>query len=537
MTGIRKGKHPVRIIRIIAAAAVFILFLMVLISGTMIFAPLRNVLVSLQLFPAFINSVLSGTAVLILSWGGILLLTLLFGRFYCSVLCPLGILQDIFIFLSRRPGKKAFRYGKEKVWIRFPVFLAALTAAFFGSFILIDLLEPYSFFGRIIHDIGRPLTALGSLGINRILRKFEIFTSPWIHPLNVPLLFLTAGMLTAVGIASVKRGRWFCNTLCPTGTVLSIPSRFSHFRIRLKEDSCIQCGKCEGVCRAGCIDSETKRVDNGNCVACFDCLGICPTGALGYSGNIIPAPKKDPPSPDGISRRDFLRRMGRGSAAGAALSSFPVSFLLKKRTAAWDGTPVAPASPPGSGGIVRFTGRCTACHLCVSRCPTQVLQPSLSEYGLEGMFQPVMDYSNGFCDYQCNICSQVCPTGAIKPVTLGKKREIQIGEVRFIRDRCVVFSEETACGACAEMCPTHAVHMIPYRGHLTQPETDVTLCIGCGNCEYACPVEGKKAIYVEGKKTHSLRRVPEREKPVRKEEPAEEPETDTGEDSKKGFPF
>jgi ferredoxin len=169
-----------------------------------------------------------------------------------------------------------------------------------------------------------------------------------------------------------------------------------------------------------------------------------------------------------------------------------------------------------------------------------VLQPSLSEYGLRGIFQPVMDYRTGFCDYQCNVCSQVCPTGAIKPVTLERKRQIQIGEVRFIRDRCIVFSEGTACGACAEMCPTHAVHMIPYKGLLTQPETDITLCIGCGNCEYACPVEGKKAIYVTGKPVHSIRRVPEEEKTTPGEPQADQTESEkdgTSGEGRDGFPF
>jgi ferredoxin len=134
-----------------------------------------------------------------------------------------------------------------------------------------------------------------------------------------------------------------------------------------------------------------------------------------------------------------------------------------------------------------------------------VLQPSVFEYGFEGLMQPVMDYGRGFCEYECNICSQVCPTGAILPVTLEHKKLISIGRVHFLEDRCVVFTDGTACGACAEVCPTEAVHMVPYRGHVTQPETDPDICIGCGNCEYACPVEGGKAIYVEGKPIHELR--------------------------------
>jgi ferredoxin len=196
----------------------------------------------------------------------------------------------------------------------------------------------------------------------------------------------------------------------------------------------------------------------------------------------------------------------RGAAGGAILPAvFPVSFLLRKRATGPEGRENEPATPPGSHSREHFTSRCVACHLCVSRCPTNVLQPSVFEYGIAGLMQPVMDYSSGFCEYECNVCSQVCPTGAILPVTLEHKKLISIGTVQFIEDRCVVFTDGTACGACAEVCPTEAVHMIPYRGHVTQPETDIDICIGCGNCEYACPVEGGKAIYVEGKQVHELR--------------------------------
>ncbi|MFP4443174.1 MAG: 4Fe-4S binding protein [Spirochaetia bacterium] len=540
MTGVKPGRHPLRIFRIVTGSVVFILFLAVLTASTMIFAPLRKLLLSLQLFPAFINSVLAGGTVLLISWGGILLLTFLFGRVYCSVLCPLGILQDLFIFIAGKPGRKGFRYRKNPLWIRLPILAALITAALAGSFIMIDLLEPYSLFGRIIHDLGRPLTALGSHGISRVLENFGVYTAPWTHPLNIPLVLISAGILIFLAVISVRHGRWFCSTLCPAGTVLSLPGKYSRFRISLNQDACIQCGKCEGVCRAGCIDSQEKKVDQGNCVACFDCLSICPADALEYTRARRAPRRKQYKNSDGVTRRDFLKRMGSSSAAGAFLSAFPVSFLVKRRNTAADGTSLEPASPPGSGGINRFTGRCTACHLCVSRCPTHVLQPSLSEYGLRGIFQPVMDYRTGFCDYQCNVCSQVCPTGAIKPVTLEQKRRIQIGEVRFIQDRCIVFSEGTACGACAEMCPTHAVHMVPHKGLLTRPETDVTLCIGCGNCEYACPVEGKKAIYVTGKTVHSTRRVPEEEKSAPGEPEADRTDSENGgssDEGRDGFPF
>jgi formate hydrogenlyase subunit 6/NADH:ubiquinone oxidoreductase subunit I len=226
------------------------------------------------------------------------------------------------------------------------------------------------------------------------------------------------------------------------------------------------------------------------------------------------------------------------------MSIFPVSFLLRKRDRGPEGRTNRPASPPGSKSIEHFTSNCVACHLCVSRCPTRVLQPSLLEYGLASIMQPVMDYGTGFCEYQCNICSQVCPTGAILPLKLEEKQRSQIGTSHFIKDRCIVFTDGTACGACAEVCPSGAVRMVRHTEELTKPETDENICIGCGNCEFACPVLGGKAIYVVGKEVHDL--VPKsayapKAEQVREEQSRQEksPQERGGEDEggKEDFPF
>ncbi len=145
---------------------------------------------------------------------------------------------------------------------------------------------------------------------------------------------------------------------------------------------------------------------------------------------------------------------------------------------------------------------CTACHLCVSACPSQVLQPSLMQYGLEGIFQPFMDYDSSYCNYECVKCSEVCPTGAILPISTEHKKTVQIGKVIFLINNCIVYTKEKSCGACAEHCPTKAVQMVSFKGARTIPRTDANICIGCGACEYACPAEPYKAIYVEGNPVH-----------------------------------
>jgi ferredoxin len=216
-------------------------------------------------------------------------------------------------------------------------------------------------------------------------------------------------------------------------------------------------------------------------------------------------------------------------------------------------------SPPGSRSIRHFTASCTACHLCVSACPTGVLKPSLFEWGFFGMGQPYMDYHTSFCNYECVKCSEVCPNKAILPLTQSALPELkaaaeedarqsfearfdreadlsssadralmqdmirrnikvqtQIGTVRFIRNNCIVYSEETSCGSCSEHCPTKAVRMVPYKGELTIPSVDTDICVGCGACEYACPVTPNKAIIVDGCEEHAIAQKPKDEIPDEK---------------------
>jgi ferredoxin len=184
-----------------------------------------------------------------------------------------------------------------------------------------------------------------------------------------------------------------------------------------------------------------------------------------------------------------------------------------------------PVSPPGSLGLAHFTSRCTACHLCVSACPTRILTPSLFEYGIDGIFLPRMDYAHGTCTYDCVLCGEVCPSGAILPLPLEEKKLTQIGKAKFIKDECIVVTKKTDCGACSEHCPTKAVRMVAYEQGLVIPELNNDLCIGCGSCEHPCPTTPYKAIYVDANPVHLRAKKPE----TRKLQPEPKAETE--------FPF
>jgi ferredoxin len=459
------------------------------------------------LFLQFVPSIIKFITLTSLTASGfviILLLTILFGRVYCSSICPLGVLQDIINFISKKIEKKKKRFGylKDQKVLRLTLLAIPVITFLFGSSIALNLLDPYSTYGRFAGNYFRPVLIYINNIIAFIFEKLKLYSvsNYEIKAFSIIPFIIVSSFFIFVLVMAYKKGRLYCNTVCPVGTLLGYLSKFSLFQIIIKKEECLSCGVCAKDCKAGCIDSEEKTVDMSRCVVCFDCLTSCPTDGLLYDFKY----RKPKTVNDSIdqNKRNFFNTTALYLLSFSTISAQVVRNIIITKPSTRRIFRKSTVSPPGSISVDRFNSKCTACHLCVSTCPTQVLQPSFLEYGFLGMLQPRMDNIASYCNFDCKICSEVCPTGAISPIALEKKKLTQIGKAQFLKDNCVVNTQKTDCGACSEHCPTKAVHMIPFEKNLFIPEVREDYCVGCGACEYACPVKPYKAIYVEGNRIH-----------------------------------
>ena len=484
----------------------------------------------------FIPSVLKFINVFTLGAAGfivVVILTLLFGRVYCSSICPLGILQDVITWLSRKiKRKKRSNYKFSKAWTKLRYGILIITVLFFvfGSIFFINLLDPYSNFGRIFTFFGKPLVVGLNNIVSNILGRVDVY---FIFPVEskaiaFKILAFQAGMLAVIVWMATFHGRIYCNTLCPVGTFLGFLSKFSLFRIQIDESTCTHCGLCGIVCKSSCLDTKDQKIDLSRCVTCFNCIGVCASHSVVYGLPQKWSRKKALNEkfikPD-FSKRKFIFGTLAFGLGMAGISRTP-QIAETESTVSGDTTKVIPVNavpttipedkefpvcPPGATTIEMFNDRCTACNLCVSACPSDVLQPSFLQYGIIGIMQPRMDYWTGFCNFECVRCLEVCPTGALMPMELETKKLTQLGKANFIKENCIVHTDKTDCGACSEHCPTKAVKMVPYEGSLVIPEVEEEICIGCGACEFACPTTPYKAIYVDGNFEHILAEKPKEE--------------------------
>lgn len=424
----------------------------------------------IQFLPAVLSLSLIAVAIIVVA--------LLFGRIYCSIICPLGVMQDIYSWLGGKIKKNRFSYVKEHKWLRYTVCAIFVVCLIFGFTPVITLLEPYGNFGRIV-------------------------TSFYMR--NVTLSIIAWVMMLILGVLAFLYGRAYCNSICPVGTILSFFSRFSLFRVRFDQDKCKHCGLCEKNCKARAIDAKAGTVDYSRCVVCGDCTAQCKFDALHYTAKRPVSKTETASSEPDLGRRSFL--VGSAIAAGtAAVAQAQMKVdgglaVITEKEAPKRQTLI---TPPGSVSARHMQKHCTGCQLCVSACPNNVLRPSTD---LMHFMQPTMSFEIGYCRPECTRCGEVCPTGAIKPITKEEKTAIHAGHAVWVKDNCVVLTDGVSCGNCQRHCPTGAIQMVEYQHNgqtVMIPAINESRCIGCGACENLCPSRPFSAIYVEGNVMHRM---------------------------------
>ena len=465
-------------------------------------------------------------AVLALNVGvviALVLLTLLLGRVYCSVICPLGVFQDIISWVSGKVKKNRFRYSPALSWLRYGVLAVFVVALVAGAVSLAALIAPYSAYGRIVSNLLTPLYQWGNnvlaLWAERVDSYAFYSVDVWMKGLST--FVVAVGTVIVLFILAWRGGRTYCNTICPVGTVLGLLSRYSYFKPVIDTSKCNGCGLCARNCKSSCINPKAHEIDYSRCVACMDCLGKCRQDAIKYVSGAI------------IQKKQVLRREETGQSASQSSSNsekvntsrrnfFTVSALLatsavmKAQEKKVDGglaviedkkIPVraTPIVPPGAWSARHFARHCTACQLCVSACPNNVLRPSTD---LQKLMQPEMSYERGYCRPECTRCSDICPAGAIRPIAIEEKSSARIGHAVWIRKNCIPLTDGVECGNCARHCPSGAILMVPSDNgdpnSVRIPVVNAERCIGCGACENLCPARPFSAIYVEGHTMHSV---------------------------------
>lgn len=573
-----------RIIRITLAAICFVAVTLLFLDFTGTLHLWFGWLAKIQFLPAVLA--LNFVVIAIL-----LVLTLLFGRIYCSVICPLGIFQDCVSNLSsRRKGKKArFSYSKEIKWLRYGVLVLFVIALVAGLNALVALLAPYSAYGRMVQSLLAPVWQWGNNLLAWIAERQDSYAfvtkDVWLK--SLPTLIVAAVTFVVVVVLAWRNGRTYCNTICPVGTTLSFFSRFAMFRPVIDKSKCKSCHACERKCKAACIDVDNHKIDYSRCVDCFDCIDSCRLGALKYrfawgrgvgSGSTGAKTPQNAPVGSKMTSDESKNGQNRSSAAPtpvASTSSAPESVVRQgsptaevtdngKGVSTIDATsPVAepveatdkgrraflvggasviggsllssipmraeeeeikdkkrdggfaevlpkkapnrktPITPFGSESVEKFYKHCTACQLCVTVCPNNVLRPSSR---LEHLMQPEMSFEKGYCRPECVKCSEVCPAGAILKITPEEKTEWKVGTAGVDYDLCVVNRDGVSCGNCAHHCPVGAIRMVRKNPDDEKspriPSVNEEKCIGCGACENLCPSRPISAITVNGYSVH-----------------------------------
>jgi MauM/NapG family ferredoxin protein len=421
----------------------------------------------------------------------VLAATALLGRFFCGWVCPLGTTIELADeALYRRRKRRWPNHQRVARGLKYVNLIVILVAAAFG-YGLTFLLDPIALLTRTATYLLHPLVVLatnGGLDAVRPAADKAGWLGLYYARLHQPLLSSGSLMAAAIFVAIIMlnrlQRRFWCRSLCPLGGLLGLFARLSPAQRRVAE-KCDHDGKCRRACETGAIDEDDLNYDPAECIMCWRCVDNCHL-CVNTFGFTNPRPRLAQPLD--VGRRRFLAGVA-GGAFGAMLFRGSPSRLVRPDTL---------LRPPGARPESAFRQRCIRCGQCVKACPTNTLQPDWFDAGLEGIWAPVHHMRLAACEQDCNVCGQVCPTGAIRALGIDEKRYAKLGTAVLDTTRCLTYAQDKSCLVCNEACPYHAIAFWQVTGrHNRRPLVDWTRCNGCGMCESVCPVEGRGAIIVK----------------------------------------
>jgi len=436
-------------------------------------------------------------------------LTIFLGRFFCGWVCPLGAINTAIGYFRMRgltPGRSEGRFPGWRP-VKYYVLVFVLVAALFG-WNAAGFVDPISLtirslaigYNPAINKIARSALEAGvaahvpvvSPAIDALYTKMTGTVLSFNQPIFRQSLLIGL-IFTAILALNALAPRFWCRYLCPLGALLGLIGwKQVGARVHNDKDKCISCRKCVVACQGDATPFPPGEWASRECLVCYNCREVCPADAIS-----IRATARD----TGDGNVDLGRRRLLASGVGALLFVPAVSAVVQRKR-----TDPSLIRPPGALPEQEFLRRCVKCGECMKVCLTNGLHPTLAEAGLEGLWTPILVPRLGYCEYNCNLCSQVCPTGAIRPVSVAEKQKIHIGLAFVDKNRCLPYAFGRNCIVCEEHCPTprKAITFVEERAIdergasiiLKKPVVSPELCIGCGICETKCPVVDRPAIYV-----------------------------------------
>jgi polyferredoxin len=456
-----------------------------------------------------------------LLWSLVVLIpTMFLGRFFCGWICPLGSIHHFFSSFKseRKRGKQLIDSNRYKRWqtTKYYLLIASLVAAVLGTGI-VGWLDPFSL---LVRSVGLSLLPATDYALRASLGVLEHSRYAFVQTVGSALHFILGALLLSFKQPYFRLGIWlglifvflialnfritrfWCRALCPLGALLGIVSRWSVLGLVKNPEHCNDCNRCLLRCQGGDDPIGGVPWHQPECHLCMNCVDECPEHGLRFQ--FFPGQKA-------VGTNLRRRKVLAGLAAGVAvvpLARSTSGFSTERHERL--------LRPPGALDEQYFLARCIRCGECMKVCPNNALHPAFSEAGIEGLWTPVLVPRIGYCESSCVLCSQVCPTGAIWEITEKEKgwsgdvahadKTFRLGTAFYDRGRCLPWAMATECIVCEEWCPTSpkAIHLqtvdlIDAAGNskqVKQPYLDPSRCVGCGACEYACPVQDRPAVYV-----------------------------------------